>query len=334
MAGSKLELFPWEAEGNSASLVAGRNTCAPKIALPAQRWKPRVSRYIRTLTLCAIALECSSAFAQSGSLGQIALPSAGFAGIAAGKAPKDPRLSPTDTQSIALHQRAPEPIVIGFVGGFVKRDDRKHEEMRFANQIRAQYKGVHADVYNNHQGALALQQILSLLDTNHDGVLTAAEKNKALIVLYGHSWGASETIDLARELGRKGIPVLLTIQIDTIAKPGQQRSLIPSNVVRAVNFYQTHGLLHGSTTIRAADPARTTIIGNYRMTYNPHSICCREYRWFARVFTKPHVEIESDPRVWNEIGSLIDAELLKAGESGKQSGTHSESTASGLSPGH
>ena len=36
-----------------------------------------------------------------------------------------------------------------------------------------------------------------------------------------HSWGVSETVAFARELGQRGIPVLVTIQVDSIAKPGQ-----------------------------------------------------------------------------------------------------------------
>ena len=69
---------------------------------------------------------------------------------------------------------------------------------------------------NDHDDRKAFRQVLRLLDTDHDGVLTTTEKEQAAIVIYGHGWGASETVSLARRLGQKGIPVLLTIQVDSL----------------------------------------------------------------------------------------------------------------------
>ena len=40
-------------------------------------------------------------------------------------------------------------------------------------------------------------------------------------MLYGESWGGSEIVTLARELEERGIPVLLTVQIDSVAKMGE-----------------------------------------------------------------------------------------------------------------
>ncbi len=204
----------------------------------------------------------------------------------------------------------PKVIVIGFVGGFARRDDLKHPEVQFAAHLRDRYPSlVHAEVFSNHQGQDALRQVVGLLDADHDGSLTPAEKEQAKIILYGHSWGASETVAFAKELGQKGIPVLLTVQLDSIKKPGQRDSTIPPNVASAVNFYQPGGLLHGRREIWAADPASTRIIGNFRMTYKNHPINCDNYPWLARTFNKPHHEIENDPRVWSQVASLIDSEL-------------------------
>jgi hypothetical protein len=204
-------------------------------------------------------------------------------------------------------------VIIGFVGGFVRRDDANHPEVPFAAYLRERYpSGVHAEVFANHEGQQAFRYVLSVLDTDGDGVLTAMEREQANIIIYGHSWGASQTVTFARELGRQHIPVLLTIQVDSIAKPGQQDSTIPANVASAINFYQTRGLLHGRSTIVAADPARTKILGNFRMTYKDRRINCDNYRWLVRVFNRPHHEIENDPRVWDQAASLIDSELSSA----------------------
>jgi hypothetical protein len=219
---------------------------------------------------------------------------------------------PTDLPKPAVvsDSAIPRVIVIGFVGGFARRDDLKHPEVQFAAHLRDRYPSlVHAEVFSNHQGQDALRQVVGLLDADHDGSLTPAEKEQAKIILYGHSWGASETVAFAKELGQKGIPVLLTVQLDSIKKPGQRDSTIPPNVANAVNFYQPGGLLHGRREISAADPASTRIIGNFRMTYKNHPINCDNYPWLARTFNKPHHEIENDPRVWSQVASLIDSEL-------------------------
>jgi hypothetical protein len=106
-----------------------------------------------------------------------------------------------------------------------------------------------------------------------------------------------------------GIPVALTVQVDTIGKPGHKASTISPNVATAINFYQTGGPLHGQPEIVAADPARTKILGNIRMTYENRPINCDNYSWYSRTINKPHHEIENDFRVWDEIASLINSDL-------------------------
>ena len=200
-------------------------------------------------------------------------------------------------------------IVIGFVGGFVRSDDAKHPEVQFATYLRDRYPSIHAEVLGNHHGKKAIQEIMRLLDTDHDGTLTSLEKQRATIIIYGHSWGASETVAFARKLGEMDIPVTLTIQIDTIGKPFHKSLTISPNVASAINFYQTEGPLHGRPEIVVADPARTKTIGNFRMTYEDRPINCDNYTWYARVFNKPHHKIENDLRVWDEAALLIDSDL-------------------------
>jgi hypothetical protein len=201
-------------------------------------------------------------------------------------------------------------IVIGFVGGFARPDDQGHPEVQFAQYLRDRYRpDVHAEVFANHDGKKALHEVLRLLDGDGNGNPTTAQKKRARIIIYGHSWGAAETVVFARELGKQGIPVQLTIQMDSIAKPGRDDSRIPSNVENAINFYQSRGPLQGLTEIVASDPAQTTIIGNLHMTYEGHRINCANYPWYARTLNKPHHEIENDPRVWDLAATLIDSEV-------------------------
>ena len=210
--------------------------------------------------------------------------------------------------------RPSDPIVIGFVGGRVGHTNAIHSEVQLADHLEHDYpSGVQVRVFENRRGAQAHREVLQMLDVNGDGELSSAEKTAARIAIYGHSWGASETVTLARALGKDGIPVLLTVQVDSVAKSGENDGLIPANVAQAINFYQSDGLLHGRQLIRANDPSRTRILGNFQFDYKTHPVDCSAYPWYARVFMKPHIEIESDPRVWSRVESLIRSKLQSSG---------------------
>jgi hypothetical protein len=201
-------------------------------------------------------------------------------------------------------------IVIGFVGGFVHHNNSIHQEVQLAARLNNNHpSGTEVKVFENHSGREAYQEIVRFLDSDHDGNLSADEKRNARIVLYGHSWGASETVTLARSLQKESVPVLLTIQVDSVSKLGADDKLIPSNVAQAINFYQLDGLLHGQRQIVAADPLHTQILGNFQLNYKTNHVNCDGYPWFARTFMRPHIEIESDPKVWNQVESLIRSKL-------------------------
>ena len=200
----------------------------------------------------------------------------------------------------------PPAIIIGFVGGFIKHDNPVHSEVQLAARLRKAYpSSVDVETFESYRGERARRRILALLDTNHKGTLTRDEKQAARIILYGHSWGGAAAVALARKLEKDGIPVLLTIQVDSIAKIRHNDAVIPANVIQAANFYQTTGLLRGQSKIRAADPTRTKIIGNFHFSYKATRYDCEKYPWYDRIFVKPHTQIECDPKVWKQVESLI-----------------------------
>jgi pimeloyl-ACP methyl ester carboxylesterase len=207
----------------------------------------------------------------------------------------------------------PSNIVIGFVGGFVSHDSPNHGPIQIAQQIeRAVPKDTYVRVFENRHRRQAYQAILRLLDTNHDGVLSIGERARARIILFGHSWGASAAVMLARDLRRQGVPVLLTVQVDSVAKLWQNDSVIPENVAEAVNFYQPHGLVHGRARITAADPAKTEILGNYRFDYRKNPVQCEKYSWWDRNFTPSHMQSECDPHVWSQVANMVLQHLTPA----------------------
>ena len=223
------------------------------------------------------------------------------------------RTSATPRVTAAEVSAAPPVIVVGFLGGFIKHDNLVHSEVQLAARLRKEYPaGVDVETFESYRGEKARQKILELLDTDHDGTLTAEEKQDAQIILYGHSWGASESITLARQLKKDGIPVLLTIQVDSVSKIGQNDGVIPTNVAQAANFYQPSGIVHGKREIRPADPAHTRIIGNFRFDYHASPYSCNAYPWFDRLLAKRHTQIECDPKVWDQVESLIRSNIVLA----------------------
>lgn len=207
---------------------------------------------------------------------------------------------------IARPQLKPSYIVIGFAGGFVNHNNPHHGPVQLAQRIRKDLpKDAFLQVFENRHRRTAYQTILRLLDTNHDGTLSDEEKSQAHIILFGHSWGASAVVMLSRELDRAGIPVLLTVQVDSVHKPWQNDKIIPNNVAEAANFYQPHGMIHGQPQITAADDSKTQILGNYLFDYRKEPASCTGASWLEHVLAPSHMQSECDPRLWSKVENLV-----------------------------
>jgi len=215
-----------------------------------------------------------------------------------------------NSQMASPNSAEPTVIVVGFVGGFVRNDDRRHPEVRIIQQLEGEGgPQFHAVALENRQRTKALREILHWLDGDGNGRLSNEEKGEARIILFGHSWGGSAVNKLARELGSRGIPVLLTIQVDSVNKGWGNDCVIPANVARAENFYQTRGVVHGCRLLRAANPGRTQIIGDYEFEYTVQPAGCRSFSWFNRHFFKTHNAMDCDTRVWLEVEREIESQL-------------------------
>ncbi len=204
-------------------------------------------------------------------------------------------------------------IVIGFVGGVAKHDDPVRSEVKLAEHLRTEYPaGVYVETFENRHREKAMHAILTQLGADRSGMLSENQRRQARIILYGHSWGGSAMVELARELEKRGIPVLLTVQVDSVRRFGADDRVIPPNVARAANFYQPDGVVHGREEIRAADPSKTQILGNFRFDYREHPIHCPEYPWYDRTFAKTHTQIDCDPAVWSRVEALIRQQIPPA----------------------
>ena len=200
--------------------------------------------------------------------------------------------------------RPNEYLVVGFLGGREPWDNEKRSVRQLALKLRSmRLDGVHVETAENQKRALVLQLIRNALDRNGDGQLDAAERRSARIILYGQSFGGAAVVKLARELERLEVPVLLTVQVDSV---GRCDGLIPPNVACAVNFYQDEGFfIRGEKPIRAEDPARTVILGNFDYDYKDKPIDLSQVSWLKKIFRTAHTKMDFDPEVWARVEGII-----------------------------
>jgi hypothetical protein len=199
---------------------------------------------------------------------------------------------------------ANEYLVLGFLGGLEAWNSETQGVRQLALALRAKnLPGVHVETAEDQKRALALELIRRAFDRNHDGVLDDRERRSVRLVLYGMSFGGAAVIKLARQLKAIDVPVLLTVQVDSV---GWGDAIIPSNVAAAANLYQTDGIfVRGERTIRAEDPAKTVILGNFRFAYRDKKIDLSAVPWYKLVFRVAHSKMNADPEVWAKVGELI-----------------------------
>jgi hypothetical protein len=120
----------------------------------------------------------------------------------------------------------------------------------------------------------------------HSGPFTQAEIDEApRIILLGHSTGGWAMLKVARDLRDKGIPVELTVQVDSV---GITDYTVPSNVKRSAIFHARDFLMFLTTkSIRMEDPQRTKLVAN------------------ILVENASHLSITCDPRVKNLVLSTV-----------------------------
>lgn len=199
-------------------------------------------------------------------------------------------------------------LIVGFLGAWEEWDNPKRSVRKLALKLRDQnIPGVFVETADNHSRKTVRRFIHDALDSNHDGKLDPAEAQSAQIILYGQSFGGAACVMLAKELERWGVPVRLTVQVDSV---GRHDQVIPANVKRAVNLFQNDpGPIRGRTQIKAADPSRTRILANIQHTYLFRDIDMSDYPKMTQRMAISHWKMDNDPLVWAEVETFIRAEL-------------------------
>jgi hypothetical protein len=195
-------------------------------------------------------------------------------------------------------------LVIGFLGGRDDWDDDRRSLRRLALRLRAmRLQGVHVETVQNTRRDVALRLVREAFDRNRDGQLAPSEKAAARLIVFGQSFGGAAVVKFARQLHALGVPILLTVQIDSV---GRGDGIIPPNVRRAANLYQHEGLvIEGEAPIVAEDPQKTEILGNFLYVYKDKNIDLSHETWWRKIFRVPHLKMENDPEVWAHVERLI-----------------------------
>lgn len=197
-------------------------------------------------------------------------------------------------------------VVVGFLGGNDRRDDASKGVRRLALELRRE-PGLHAETFENRGLRRALAFVETALDADRSGGVDLEEASRASVVVYGQSLGGWATLVFARLLGTRGVPVRLTLQIDSV---GWGDAVVPSNVQWAANLYQDEGaVIAGQHPIRPADPAQTTIVGEWEFDYDrpPGSeIRIDGLPWHKTLLRADHARMDRDPRVWSTAARLVE----------------------------
>ncbi len=199
-------------------------------------------------------------------------------------------------QDIVTPQPAPEDacLVVGFLGGRERWDDADKSVRKVALRLRSPEGSVFAETFENQRREIAESFVMAA--------------SPARLVIYGQSFGGAAVLKFARTLEAHGIPILLTIQVDSV---GRGDAAVPRNVAYAANLYQSDGwFIRGEQPIHAVDPDSTTILGNWRFRYNeaPGSeVSLEGVPIWKRLFRIPHAKMGRDDAVWTGVERLIRA---------------------------
>jgi hypothetical protein len=200
-------------------------------------------------------------------------------------------------------------IIIGILGGIEHHGSMTRPVNVVAAHLRSMdMPNVFVETVEHAHGKLAYRLITEALDRDRNGRLDEDERKSARIILYGHSMGAAAVVKLATKLERIGVPVQLTVQVDSIGTGDRD---IPTNVVHAVNFYQRDALfLKGLPEIRARNPKVTEILGNFKYSYHDKKgVDMSVITPIERAAGGAHTRMEFDPEVWLRVEDYIIREI-------------------------
>ena len=199
---------------------------------------------------------------------------------------------------------ADEFLVVGFLGGRDSWDNTEVGVGRLALRLRDSGIGrLHVETVENRKRDLAVELVRNSFDRNSDGHIDSLERASIGLIVYGQSFGGAAVVKFARQMEELDVPILLTVQVDSV---GIGDGVIPPIVRSAANLFQRDGwIIRGEPEIRAEDPARTRILGNFRFSYKSRQVDLTGLSWFKKIGRVAHSKMDRDPEVWDQVEQLI-----------------------------
>jgi len=193
-------------------------------------------------------------------------------------------------------------LIIGFMGGREPWNNEDRNVRKLALKLRS-LPNLKVETVENRKRKLAIELIQHAFDRNSDGQLDETERASVQLIVYGQSFGGAAVVKLAKQLQKIGIPIALTVQVDSV---GLGDRIIPANVRTAANLFQRNGwLIRGEREIHAEDSSKTTILGNFKYDYADNKIDISRVSFVKKAFRYAHTRMEYDPEVWKTVEELI-----------------------------
>jgi hypothetical protein len=156
-------------------------------------------------------------------------------------------------------------IVVGYTGGTETPNYSMSGIVQIRNRLaRMNLPGLCAHTFSAYDWWRAYGWVRSQFGATGRDLITAQQVAAGpKVILYGHSLGGWATDWLARRLERQGVPVELTVQMDSV---GFTDKTVPPNVKEAANYFEKDTfLLRGRDTICVGDDTKTKLLGNFQV---------------------------------------------------------------------
>ncbi len=187
-----------------------------------------------------------------------------------------PRNAATSVETDAIHSDC-KIIYVGFVGALETSNHKHSGVVQIRDTLRgADFSDVCASSFMPVSWTSGRDWILAHFPS-HPGVLTESELEYApRIILVGHSTGGWAMLSVARDLRDKGIPVELTVQIDSV---GVTDYTIPKNVSTGAIFHAWDALMFMTTKhVHLEDPSHTKVVADVLVKDASHLSITRDPR--------------------------------------------------------
>lgn len=168
-------------------------------------------------------------------------------------------------------------LYAGFVGAMETSNHKASGVVEIRDVLRGpDYPDVCAKSFTPVSTEACLSWILGQFPS-HGGTFTEEEIEQApRIILVGHSMGGWAILGVARDLRERGVPVELTVQVDSV---GITDYTVPSNVKESAIFHARDLLMFMTTkNLRMEDPQKTKLVANVRVKNASHLSITRDPR--------------------------------------------------------